>query len=248
MSYRIRHPFQFPLRRPHGAPVLPLPLLPRCIPARKIQQRARYAFGLVHGLCRGDADDQTVRCLPIDAVVSRPQELIVLPPIGSLQLFQEPCHFVCLIVVIFCGTRVASNARCRSSAAGRPAGSYALRRAPCGGNPAAIELQCLAARAARPVRRAGCDGHDRTQSPEGAVRGHSTNAGHGFHTPFSLRGLPERHAPTQTASAFATGGTIRRGTATFRLFRHPPGGKSSGRGGYSVLFSPELTDWNEWLR
>src|SRR4029078_9970131 len=87
------------------APDVAIGLLPCRITDREIEQVPRDAFCLVRRFRRGDPDDQAIGRLPVNPVATCADELVMVPSVGSLQLFQEPCHFVCLFVVTCCGAR-----------------------------------------------------------------------------------------------------------------------------------------------
>ena len=67
------------------------------------QQRALLAFGGLQGLARRHADNQSVLQLPVRPLAGRAQAHAIVPLVTHFEFIPEPCHFLCLVLVIFAG-------------------------------------------------------------------------------------------------------------------------------------------------
>ena len=61
----------------------------------------RFRFAI--DFAGGEADDQTVRRLPVRPFAGSAPENEAVPILRWRQCFRMPCHFVCLLVVTFRG-------------------------------------------------------------------------------------------------------------------------------------------------
>ena len=206
--------------------------------ARAMRSASCAAFG------GGDADDQAVRRLPVDPFASRPYEIEVLPSVGTLEFFQEPSHFVCLVSRHWLWHQATRNPE-PSGLPGLPrqdVTSYIASPAAETRSPSLVRSFRRRARARSPPAKADClrrtaaspSPRTRTVAAAVAPRRSSSLHCHVFRSFPSFADARKTRAPTRTASPRTAGGTNGEGLILLRpsdCSAYTPGGTSSGRVG-----------------
>ena len=192
---------------------------------------------------RGEADDEAVRRLPVRALLARLVSTPSAPAHRDGESFPRCFAILCASLPSIVVTTGNKKPGASWASGFRLAGAEGrLHRVSRGGNPAAVALltmlpgsACRARRALADVRRLRVQGA-RTRGAPGAGRSIANAYRHVVMLLSSAKPrTPDGGARMRMPASPGWRNNQEGSYAAFRLFRHPTGGKSSGRRGYCVV-------------